>query len=89
MGYVQPVDDYMDYKNTIVGIEKSPVQYRIGLNFDWLIDALQSAKASNKSTMQEHVVLEFRSPLDPAIIRTGEHRENVKLVCPVRLKEED
>lgn len=88
-GYVQPVDDYLDYKNPLEETEKNPVQYRIGFNPDLLIDALQSAKASNGGTIQSHVVLEFRSPLHPIIFKTGEHRENIKLICPVRIKEED
>ena len=89
MGYIQPVDDYLDYKNPLEETEKNPVQYRIGFNPDLLIDALQSAKASNGGTIQRHVVLEFRSPLHPIIFKTGEHRENIKLICPIRIKEED
>ena len=88
-GYVQPVDNYLDSKNTLEETENTPVQYRIGFNPDLLIDALQSAKASNGGTSQRHVVLEFRSPLHPIIFKTGEHRENIKLICPVRIKEED
>ena len=30
-GYLQPVDEYLDYKNTLDEIEKNPVQYRICL----------------------------------------------------------
>ena len=88
-GYVQPVDDYLDYKNPLEETENTPVQYRIGFNPDLLIDALQSAKASNGGTSQRHVVLEFRYHLHPIIFKTGEHRENIKLICPVRIKEED
>lgn len=88
-GYLQPVDEYLDYKNTLDEIEKNPVQYRIGFNPNLLLEALQSAKASNGGTYQRCVELEFRSPLDPVIFKTGEHKENVKLICPMRLKEEE
>lgn len=83
-GYRQPDTDegYLDWKNVIP--DKEPA-FRIGFNGDYLLSALQAAKASVGGTYKTPVVLEFYSPLEPVVIRTNKH--DIKLVLPVRLKD--
>lgn len=64
--------------------ENEPV-YRIGFNADYLLKALQAAKASVNGAFKSPVILEFRTPSTPIVLRTN--NEDIKLVCPVRLKD--
>lgn len=79
-GYKQPQGEFLDWKNVI---PTSDVQYKIAFNGDYLLSALQAAKASVGSHFKTPVVLEFRTPLDPIILRTNE--KDVKMVLPVRM----
>lgn len=82
-GYRQPSDaEYLDWKNVVP--EGEPT-FRIGFNGDYLLSALQAAKASVGGTYKTPVVLEFRSSLDPVVLRTNKH--DIKLVLPVRIKD--
>lgn len=83
-GYRQPDTDegYLDWKKVIPDKEPS---YRIGFNGDYLLSALQAAKASVGGTYKTPVVLEFYSPIEPIVLRTNKH--DIKLVLPVRLKD--
>ena len=80
-GYKQPEGEFIDWQNVI---PTSDVQFRIGFNGDYLLSALQAAKASVGGTYKTPVVLEFRSPVDPIILRTN--GQDVKMVLPVRIK---
>ena len=86
VGYQQPDDNFIDWKNALSDVDQKPVQYRIGFNGDYLLAALQAAKASVGNTFSKPIILEFRSSLDPLLIKTNQ--SDVKMVLPVRLKEE-
>ena len=75
-GFVQPVGEFLD----------APT-FRIGVNAEYLLSALQAAKASVGGTFKQPAILEFRGPIAPITIKTN--REDVKMVLPVRIKEAD
>lgn len=82
-GYQQPNSgEFLDWKNVI---PTSDVQFKIGFNGDYLLSALQAAKASVGGTYKSPVILEFRSSIEPIILRTN--KDDVKMVLPVRCKE--
>lgn len=83
-GYKQPKGEFIDWEKVI---PTSDVQYKIGFNGDYLLSALQAAKASCGKSFKTCVVLEFRTPLDPIVLRTNE--KDVKIVLPVRLTERE
>lgn len=82
-GYQQPDynGEYLDWKKVI---PESDPTFRIGFNGDYLLSALQAAKASVGGTYKTPVILEFRSPVEPVILRTN--KDDVKMVLPVRIK---
>lgn len=81
-GYKQPIGEFLDWEKVI---PTSDVQYKIAFNGDYLLSALQAAKASVGSRFKTPVVLEFRSPNEPILLRTN--KDDVKMVLPVRLRE--
>lgn len=82
-GYKQPEGEFMDWQKVIPA---SDVQFKIAFNGDYLLSALQAAKSSVGSSFKTPVVLEFRTPLEPIILRTNE--KDVKMVLPVRINRE-
>lgn len=83
VGCVQPVDGkFVNYKEVL---PEEEVVYKIGFNGNYLLDALQSAKESLGGGFKNPVVLELRNPNRPIILRTN--KDDVKLVCPVRIKD--
>lgn len=86
VGYQQPDGEFLDWKKTYAGLTENKVSYKIGFNVDHLIAALQSTKASVPDRLRMPAILEFRSPMEPLVIRTGDG--NVKIALPVRLKQE-
>jgi len=81
-GFRQPGGDFLDYQKTISDITEKPAVYRIGFNGDYLLQALQAAKISCGG-FKTPVVLEFREPQIPIVLRT--HKDDIKIVLPVRL----
>lgn len=79
-GFKQPAREFFEWEKSI---PTSDVQFKIGFNGDYLLSALQAAKASSGKSFKTPVVLEFRTPLDPVIIRTNQ--KDVKMVLPVRI----
>lgn len=79
-GYAQPSGSFLDWEKVI---PVSDVQYKIGFNGDYLLSALQAAKASVGGSFKNPVVLEFRGPLEPILLRTNE--KDIKMVLPVRI----
>lgn len=79
-GFSQPESNNFDWKKAI---PTSDILYRIGFNGNYLLSALQAAKASLGDSFRHPVVLEFRSSLEPIVLRTNE--EDIKMVLPVRL----
>lgn len=87
VGYQQPKDEFIDWKEALKNTDQKPVKYRIGFNGNYLLTALQAAKASTGNVFRTPIILEFRSPLDPLLIKTNQ--SDVKMVLPVRLKSGD
>lgn len=83
VGCKQPKGEFLDYNKIYADTTAKEPIYKIGFNADYLIDALQSAKASNGGSFREPVILELRSPTAPIILKTG--GENIKVVLPIRL----
>lgn len=83
-GYEQPEKSDFDW---VKALPSTPVQYRIGFNGNYLLQALQAAKVSCGGNFRKPVVLEFRSPNEPMLIRTN-NGEDIKLVMPIRLQEQ-
>jgi len=57
--------------------------FQIGFNGNYLITALQAAKVSCGDSFKQPVILEFRSPSEPIVLRTN--TDDFKLVLPVRI----
>ena len=81
-GYKQPEGEFLDWEKVIPTNE---IQYKIGFNGDYLLSALQAAKKSVGSSFKNAVILEFRSPTEPILLRTNV--DDVKLVLPIKIKE--
>lgn len=81
-GYDQPIAEEFNWRNAF---PKTEVKYKIGFNGNYLLQALQAAKASCGG-FRKPVVLEFRSNLEPILLRTN--NEDIKMVLPVRFKED-
>lgn len=81
-GYTQPKDNGFDWRKAI---PESEAKYKIGFNGNYLLSALQAAKASLGESFRKPVVLEFRSNVEPIILRTN--KEDIKMVLPIRIKE--
>lgn len=80
-GFVQPTGEFLNWEKALPG---APT-FRIGVNAEYLLSALQAAKASVGGTFKQPAILEFRGPIAPITIKTN--REDVKMVLPVRIKE--
>lgn len=59
--------------------------FRIAFNGNYLLSALQAAKESCGKSLRESVILEFRGPHEPVILRTN--KDDIKMVLPVRIKD--
>lgn len=82
-GFVQPTGEFLDWEKAL---PDSPT-FRIGVNAEYLLSALQAAKASVGGAFKQPAILEFRGPIGPITIKTN--REDVKMVLPVRIREAD
>lgn len=80
-GYQQPTGEFLNWESVLPKVEPS---FRIGFNGEYLMKALEAARISAGGTYKTPVVLEFRTPLDPIIIRTN--GKDIKMVLPVRIK---
>ena len=80
-GYEQPQAVDFDWQKAIPQDEPS---FKIGFNGNYLLTALQAAKSSAGNSFRSPVVLEFRSPLDPVILKTN--GDDIKMVLPIRIK---
>lgn len=81
-GYDQPDASDFDWKKAI---PQGKPSFKIGFNGNYLLTALQAAKSSVGNSFKNPIVLEFRSPLEPVILKTN--GEDIKMVLPVRIKE--
>lgn len=81
-GYQQPHGEFIDWANVL---PKGEPAFRIGFNGEYLLKALEAARITVGGTYKTPVVLEFRSPLDPVIIRTN--KNDIKMVLPLRIKD--
>ena len=81
-GYEQPDASDFDWQKAIPQGEPS---FKIGFNGNYLLTALQAAKSSVGNSFRSPVILEFRSPLDPVILKTN--GQDIKMVLPIRINE--
>lgn len=84
-GFKQPFGTYLDYAKILTEATSSDPTLKIGFNGNYLLKALQAASASCGGSFAKPVVLEFRGPLSPVILRTN--KEDVKMVLPIRIRE--
>lgn len=82
-GFVQPNGAFLDWGKVL---PDSPT-FRIGVNAEYLLSALQAAKASVGGAFKQPAILEFRGPIGPITIKTN--HEDVKMILPVRIREAD
>lgn len=82
-GYTQPKDSGFEWEKAI---PTSGVKYRIGFNGNYLLSALQAANVSAGGSFRHPVILEFRSNVEPILLRTN--KEDIKMVLPIRIKED-
>lgn len=82
-GFVQPTGEFLDWGKVL---PDSPT-FRIGVNAEYLLSALQAAKASVGGAFKQPAILEFRGPIGPITIKTN--CEDVKMILPVRIREAD
>lgn len=81
-GYKQPTGDFLDWQKVLPDGEPT---FRIGFNGEYLMKALEAARISVGGVYKSPVVLEFRSPTLPVVIKTN--KNDIKLVLPVRLSD--
>lgn len=81
-GYRQPVGKFFDWEKVIPNDEPN---FKITFNGDYLLSALQAAKASCGGSYHCPIVLEFRSNREPVVIRTN--KNDIKLVLPIATRE--
>ena len=81
-GYQQPDGEFLNWQNVL---PKGEPSFKIGFNGEYLMKALEAARISVGGTYKTPVVLEFRSNVEPVIIRTNKH--DIKMVLPVRIKD--
>lgn len=81
-GYKQPVGNFFAWESVIP--DDKP-HFKITFNGDYLLSALQAAKASCGGSYNSPIVLEFRTNMDPVVIKTN--KNDIKLVLPIRTKE--
>ena len=82
-GWEQPEGDTFVWKDALPLGEPT---LKIGFNGNYLLAALQAAKTSAGDSFKSTIVLEFRTPTSPVIIRTN--KDDIKMVLPVRIKED-
>lgn len=82
-GWEQPEGDTFVWKDALPLGEPT---LKIGFNGNYLLTALQAAKTSAGDSFKKPIVLEFRTPTSPVIIRTN--KDDIKMVLPVRIKED-
>ena len=84
-GFTQPTTiEEFNYKKIIDGLP--PRVLKIGFNGNYLLETLKAAKISAGNTFKKPVILEFHGEDKPLIIRTN--KEDIKLVLPLRIKDE-
>lgn len=81
-GYQQPTGNFLDWQNAL---PDGDPKFRIGFNGEYLMKALEAARISVGGVYKNPIVLEFRSPVSPVIIRTN--KNDIKMVLPVRIKD--
>lgn len=84
VSYNQPAGNYLDWK---LVVPTTPSGYSITFDGNLLLDALKAAKASCSRSFKESLVIEFRDPNEPIVIRTNE--DNIKLVLPLRMQKRE
>ena len=66
--------------------KKDQLPFVTAICTNYLLSALQAAKVSADGSFRQPVILEFRSNIEPILLRTN--KEDIKMVLPVRIKED-
>lgn len=83
-GMKQSEKSFVEWRNVIP--KNAPV-YTIAFNGDYLLRALQAAKASAGGSFNKQVILELREPLEAIVLKTND--EDIKLVLPLRINKKN
>lgn len=75
-------DEFVNYEKFF----EEDVKFRVAFQPEYLEKALAAAKAS-VGNVRAPVVLEFRDYRSPVFFKTGQNRENLKMVLPVRIED--
>jgi DNA polymerase III sliding clamp (beta) subunit (PCNA family) len=88
MGYVQPEGQYYPVDKMLKEYQGKEKLITVGINAKYLRDALDSISAYDSD--KKMAKIDIYDPISPVIIRTGRkgERENLKIVLPVRLRDE-
>lgn len=79
-GYKQPTGQFLEWPQVLPSGEPT---FRIGFNGEYLLAALKAARISVGGLYKNPVVLEFRGPTLPFIIKTNNN--DIKMVLPIRV----
>lgn len=82
--YKQPEGKYLDWERIVPA---TPPEYSIAFNGNLLLDALKAAKISCGRSFKGPLIIEFREPTKPIVIRTNE--SDIKLVLPMRMQKKE
>ena len=76
--------DTANFLNVQEAIPTGEIQYRIGFNPKYLIDAAKTLQRGSRAPL----VMEFRDPLSPAVIYSNKNKSDFRIVLPIRLPKE-
>lgn len=79
-GYEQPPSTEFHWENII---PRGSPSFEIAFNGNLLLSAIQAAKVSAGNSFKKPLVLQFFSPMSPALIRTNDDND-IKMVLPMR-----
>lgn len=83
-GCTQPKGNFLDVVKIIKETTESPVSAKIAVNPEYLINALNSSKVSRGTQTREPVIIEFRGPAQPLILKD---EYGTRMVLPIRYVE--
>ena len=79
----QPGAEPIDIRKIVDENMHRPEMLRIGVNADYMIDALKSLKLTG-AARRKAVIIEIKDPMSPIVLRTDE--DDPKIVLPVRIR---
>lgn len=86
IGYRQIEGDPFNDSQVISGAEENPILFKIAVNPQYLMDALQSSKVSGGDFKQEPVIIEYRGDIKPLFLNT---KNGKRMILPCRITEQE